>query len=116
MTGQPESGARSGPIPLDEHRGLAVQKATGMRRLLSEVGAQRSALAARQQELEKHLLATPADSWEEAVDKARYPLLLFASAPAAEDPRRRLIENVPADFDRLLGESSINAFVGAIDE
>jgi hypothetical protein len=117
MTGDAEGGTGDGPIALDEHRGMAAQKATDLRRLVSEVAAQRAALATRQQELEKHLLAAPADTWHEAVDKARYLLLLFAATPAAEDPRRqKLIDNVLADFDRLLGEYPSNAFVGANDE
>lgn len=90
------------PIELDEHRGMAAQKATGLRRLLGEVEAQRTALAMRQQELEHHLFAAPAAGWAEAAEKARYLLRLFADSPAAEDPRRQvLIANVLADFDRL---------------
>jgi hypothetical protein len=91
------------PIDLDEHRGLAAQKATDLRRTLAEVEEQRAALEARQHELEKNLLARPADTWGEAAAKARYLIMLFAATSAAEDPRRRqLIANVLADFDRLL--------------
>jgi hypothetical protein len=88
---------------LDEHRGMAAQKATELRRLVIEVQKDQSALKARQEELEKFLLAAPAENWPEAVERARYLLGLFADTPAAEDPRRqRLIKGLLADFDRLL--------------
>jgi len=88
---------------LDEHRGMAAQKATELRRLVIEVQKDQSALKARQEELERFLLAAPAENWLEAVERARYLLGLFADTPAAEDPRRqRLIKGLLADFDRLL--------------
>jgi hypothetical protein len=90
------------PVELDEHRGMAAQKATELRRLLAEVSANEEALRARQQELEDQLLASPALSWDEAAEKARYLLLLFAKSLAAQDPRRqRLIARVLEDFVRL---------------
>ena len=89
-------------IELDEHRGMAAQKATELRRLLAEVAANETALRLRQDELEAHLLAAPAENWHEAAEKARYLLNLFATTLAAENPRRRkLIAAVLADFDRL---------------
>src|SRR5436190_11276520 len=89
-------------IELDEHRGMAAQKATKLRRLLTEVEADERALRLRQQELECHLLAAPAANWADAAEKARYLLKLFAATPAAEDPRRQtLIANVLDDFARL---------------
>src|ERR1700674_208546 len=92
-------------IDLDEHRGMAAQKATDLRRLLSEVEANAQALRVRQDELETHLVAAPAANWQEAAEKARYLLKLFAATLAAEDPRRqKLIAAVLADFDRLSGE------------
>lgn len=88
---------------LDEHRGMAAQKATELRRLVIDVQKEQSALKARQAELEKFLLAAPAENWPEAVERTRYLLGLFADTPAAEDPRRqRLIKELLADFDRLL--------------
>src|SRR5260370_35614772 len=42
-------------IDLDEHRGMAAQKATDLRRLLANVEADQSALRLRQDELEAHL-------------------------------------------------------------
>ena len=89
-------------IELDQHRGMAAQKATEMRRLLAEVEADHAALRLRQEELEKLLLAAPAATWHEAAEKARYLLTLFAATPAAEDPRRqKLIADVLDDFGRL---------------
>ena len=95
-------------IELDEHRGMAAQKATELRRLRVGVQADQAALKARQDALEKMLLALPATGWPEAVEKARYLLNLFAETSAGEDPRRqRLIADVLADFERLLGDSTL---------
>ena len=92
-------------IDLDGRRGMAAQKATGMRRQFAAVDAAHAALRMGQEELDI-LLAAPATGWGEAVAKARYLLILFAQTPAAEDPRRAtLIADVFADFERLLAES-----------
>lgn len=89
-------------IDLDQHRGMTEQKATELRRVLADVAAAAKALAARQEALEQQLIAEPASTWEEAAEKARYLIELYALSPGAEDPRRkRLIANVLADFDRL---------------
>lgn len=102
------------PVELDAHRGMAAQKATDLRRLLSEVAANEQALRARQQELEDQLLASPAHSWEEAAEKARYLLSLFASSPTGQDPRRQmLIARVLEDFARLtIAERLIGSRLG----
>jgi len=51
-------------------------------------------------------MAAPAANWQEAAEKARYLLNLFATTLLAEDPRKRkLIAAVIADFKRLAGES-----------
>jgi hypothetical protein len=93
-------------IDLDQHRGMAAQKATELRRLLSNVETDEKELRARQAELETQLLAAPALNWHDAADKARYLLNLFAATPAAEDPRRqKLIAAVLADFKRLCDEN-----------
>ena len=89
-------------IELDMRRGMAAQKATELRRLMSEVSANEELLRSRQRELEEQLLATPATTWADAADKARYLLALYASSPAAQDPRRQLlIARVLEDFVRL---------------
>jgi hypothetical protein len=57
--------------------------------------------------LEEQLVAAPAESWEEAAEKARYLLNLFAASTDAQDPRRqRLIAAVLDDFGHLSGEPS----------
>jgi hypothetical protein len=89
-------------IELDKHRGMAAQKATEIRRLVAEVEADDRALRQRQEKLEAQLIAAPASTWPEAAEKARYLLGLFASTPAAQDPRRQtLIANLLEDFQRL---------------
>jgi hypothetical protein len=93
------------PIDLDARRGMAAQKATGLRRLLSEVEANEKNLRERQGELEAHLLADPAATWLEAAEKARYVLALYTGPLPPEDTRRRtLVAAVLDDFDRLARE------------
>jgi hypothetical protein len=92
-------------IDLDQHRGMAAQKATDTRRMLADVEANEAALRLRQDELESHLIAAPAASWQEAAEKARYLLNLFAATLTSQDPRRqKLIAAVLADFKRLSDE------------
>jgi hypothetical protein len=93
------------PILLDEHRGMAAQQATEIRRRLAEVEADQVTLRERRTELEKFLLAAPASTWPEAAEKARYLIGLFATTSIARDPRRqKLIAGVLDDFSRLSGE------------
>jgi len=93
-------------IDLDQHRGMAAQKATDLRRLLLDVEANEKTLRLRQEELESHLLAAPAANWPEAAEKAHYLLDLFAASLAGKEPRRqKLIDAVLADFKRLTDES-----------
>lgn len=90
------------PIVLDEHRGMAAQQATEIRRRLVEVEADQAALRARRTELEKFLIAAPAGSWQEAAEKAQYLIGLLAATSVARDPRRQqLIAGVLDDFRRL---------------
>lgn len=94
-------------IDLDHHRGMAAQKATELRRLLAEVQSDEKALRQRQEELETHLIAAPASGWNDAAEKARYLLGLFAATPQGQDPRRqKLIAAVLDDFERLSSGSS----------
>lgn len=93
------------PIDLDARRGIAAQKATDLRRLLSEVEVNEKMLRERQGELEAQLLAAPAASWSEAAEKARYVLALYVALLPADDTRRRsLVAAVLDDFDRLARE------------
>jgi hypothetical protein len=90
------------PIALDEHRGLAEQRATDIRRRLAEVAADQAALRQRRGELEKILVAAPAADWREVAEKARYLIGILAQTSAGREPRRRkIIENVLEDFRRL---------------
>ena len=90
------------PVDLDEHRGMAAQKETEIRRLLQEVQADQAALRLRQEALETIMLAAAATTWPEAAAKARYLIQLYAATPDAQDPRRqKLIAGVLADLTRL---------------
>jgi hypothetical protein len=94
------------PVELDQHRGMAAQKATDLRRLLAEVVANERALRATQAELEAQLIAAPASTWEEAADKVRYLLSAFAATSSGQEPRRKtLIKAVLDDFSRLSRET-----------
>ncbi|MGC2412239.1 MAG: hypothetical protein WA459_06035 [Stellaceae bacterium] len=90
------------PVDLDEHRGIAAQKQTEIRRLLHEVQADQAALRERMEEIETVMVAAEAMTWAEAAAKARYLIQLYAATPDARDPRRqKLIAGVLADLARL---------------
>jgi len=94
-------------IPLDDHRGMMAQKATELRRQHAEIETDQAALRKRREELENMLLAAPAATLAEAVERARYLLTLFAESSAGRDPRHhRLIAGVLDDLRRLSGEPS----------
>jgi hypothetical protein len=63
-------------IDLDQHRGMAAQKATDLR-LLADVEAEEKALRLRQDELEAHFLA----GRREAAEKRRDIYSIFSPAP-----------------------------------
>jgi hypothetical protein len=105
---------QQGPIVLDEHRGMAAQQATEIRRRLAEVEADQAALRSRRTELEKFLLSAPATTWPEAAQKARYLIGLMAATSVARDPRRqKLIAAVLDDFSRLSGERAAGVLHGS---
>jgi hypothetical protein len=90
------------PVELDEHRGMAAQKSTEIRRRLHDVQADQAALRSRHEEFERQAIAAPSSTWPEAAAKARYLIQLFATTPEARDPRRQeLIAKVLDDFARL---------------
>lgn len=93
------------PVDLDVHRGMAAQKATEIRReRFHQFQEAQANMRRRQEELEKHLLAAPAETWPEAAVKAEYLIQLFADTPEAQDPRRKeLIAHVIEDLTRLNG-------------
>jgi len=95
------------PVDLDERRGMAAQQATEMRRQrLHEFQADQAALRRRQEELERLLLAAPAETWPEAAAKAQYLIQLFAATPEAQDPRRKeLIAHALEDLSRLCDDA-----------
>ena len=93
------------PVELDRHRGMQAQKATELRRLLTEVEANEEALRVRQEELHARLIAAPSDEWEEAMEKVRYLLRLYVATLAPHDTRARvLVAAVLADLARLGNE------------
>jgi hypothetical protein len=90
------------PVELDTHRGMAAQKATGIRRMMADAETHASLLRDRQMQIEAQLLTVPAVSWPEAAAKAQYVLALYAATLGAQDSRRRdLVTAVLADFTRL---------------
>jgi hypothetical protein len=94
------------PLDLDKHRGMAAQKATGIRRALADIENNARQLRERQGELESQLLSVQAASWPEAAAKARYVLNLYAAGLAPGDAHHRdLVEAVFADFNRLSDKS-----------
>src|ERR1700757_3020632 len=95
------------PVELDEHRGMAAQRSTEIRRRLHEGQADEAALRRRLEEFERHAVAAPSSTWPEAAAKARYLIQLFAGTPEAQDPRRQeLIAQVLDDLARLSEQSS----------
>jgi hypothetical protein len=94
------------PLDLDKHRGMAAQKATDIRRALTEVENNARQLREQQGVLEKQLLSVQATSWPEAAAKARYVLNLYAAELAPGDAHHRdLGAAVFADFVRLSDKS-----------
>lgn len=94
------------PVDLDRHRGMAAQKATDLRRALSEVEANVRELREREAELENRMLTVPAASSPEAAVKARHLLNLYAASLPVEDTRHRaLVVALLDDFVRLSGDS-----------
>jgi hypothetical protein len=94
------------PLDLDKHRGMAAQKATGLRRILAEVENNARSSRDRQEVLESQLRTVPAASWPEAAAKARYVLNLYAATLTPADTHHRdLVDAVLADLARLSNES-----------
>src|ERR1700730_15811033 len=94
------------PLDLDRHRGLAAQRATDIRRALTEVENNARDLRDRQAQLENQLLTVAAASWPEAAPKARYVLNLYAASLSPDDTHHRdVVAAVLADFARLSDES-----------
>ena len=93
------------PLDLDEHRGMAAQKATRLRRVLAEIEKNAREMRDRQATLENELLSVPAMSWPDAAAKARYVLNLYAAGLSPDDARHRdLVAAIFEDFARLSQE------------
>jgi hypothetical protein len=90
------------PVELDEHRGMAAQKATEIRRRLSAVLTEQAALRQHQADLESVLFAAPAATWPEVAAKARYLIEIFATTSEGKDThRQKLIASVLDDLAKL---------------
>jgi hypothetical protein len=84
---------------------MAAQKATDIRRVILDVEANAKLLREHQAAVELQLLEVPAETWAEAVAKARYVLNLYAAGlPPADTHHRDLVTVVLADLTRLAGE------------
>ena len=86
-------------IDLDQHRGMAAQKATDLRRLLADVEANEKALRLGRDELENHLLAAPAANW---APSSASDTCVLASATAVRAAR------VGGDFGRVSGSPDLH--------
>lgn len=85
---------------------MAAQKATGLRRIVSEAETHAAALRERQLQIETELLDAPVASWSEAAAKARYVLNLYYASLSAQDTHHRdLVASVLKDFARLDSET-----------
>ncbi|NEV01466.1 MULTISPECIES: hypothetical protein [Bradyrhizobium] len=93
------------PLDLDKHRGMAAQKATEIRRAMTDVESRARELRERQSVLESGLMSVAATSWPEAAAKARYVLNIYAASLSPADTRHRdLVAAILADFARLDGQ------------
>lgn len=89
------------PIDLDGRRSAADQRQSEMRRrpANSQTGAP---LQPDTQGLDDRMLAGPARTWVEVMEKWRFLLDRYASTPEAGDARiRKLIRRALHDMDRL---------------
>lgn len=91
------------PVDLDEHRGVAARMETEIRRERFRRLLEEQARNLRhQQELEKHLHAGPAESWQEAAMRGEYLIRHFAKTLQARDAQcKDLIASFLGDLERL---------------
>ncbi|MGY4571994.1 hypothetical protein [Bradyrhizobium sp. USDA 3256] len=93
------------PLDLDKHRGMVAQKATEIRRAMTDVESRARELRERQSVLESGLMSVATTSWPEAAAKARYVLNIYAASLSPGDTRHRdLVAAILADFARLDGQ------------
>jgi hypothetical protein len=97
------------PVELDTHRGMAAQKATGLRRIVADAEIHAATLRETQLKIEAQLLDVQATSWPEAAAKARYVLNLYAATLTTNDTHHRdLVAAVLADFAKLMPDDHDN--------
>lgn len=91
------------PVELDEHRGMAAQQQTEVRRQhLDRYQIEHEAMRVRQEELESLLIAAPAETWTDVAAAAQYLIQLFALTSEAQNERRKeLIARTLEDLVRL---------------
>ncbi len=95
------------PVELDEHRGMAAQKSTELRRRLRVVRIDQARLRRQRDDFERYLRAAPATTWAQVATKARYLLRLYAAMPEAQDSRhQKLIAGTLDDLARLSARPS----------
>lgn len=92
-----------GPINLDRHRSAAEQRETEMRRRPANSRAPKTLLQQPHLEsLEDQMLAEPAGTWVEVMEKWRFLLDSYAATPEAEDVRtQKLIKRALGDMKRM---------------
>ena len=91
------------PVDIDKHRDAEAQKATEARRQrLEDIQNDPDNQHNREQELEKLLLADPAETWPEAAARARFLIKLFAETAEAQEARyTELIAYALDDLSRM---------------
>ncbi len=96
------------PVELDEHRGMAAQQQTEVRRQhLDRFQIEHEAMRVRQEELESLLIAAPAETWTDVAAAAQYLIQLFAITSEAQNERRKeLIARTLEDLARLSKEAN----------
>jgi hypothetical protein len=96
------------PVNLDERRSHAAKIAskTHLDHLM-EFQAQQADLRRSQEELERMLLAAPANAWPDIAAKARYLIQLFAATAEAQEPgRMKLISRTLNEMMELCDQES----------
>lgn len=89
------------PIDLDCHRSATERRETEMRRR-PEKRQPPLTLPPHLESLEEQMLAEPAPSWGEVIEKWRFLLESYASTTEAGDERvQKLIKRALGDMDRL---------------
>ena len=91
------------PVELDEHRGMAAQRAAEIRRRrFVRQEAEGASLRDRHQEIDRILTSPPAADWLEAASNARVLIRLLAYGSLGQDRHyQALIARVLLELDNL---------------